>query len=356
MFSVANQHRNCGERNMFKVILLLQIASGLYTAPQRDGQSIIKVSTQTGVQDSVVVRSMSDTDVLLTVFGACVDANPIYKQVQSCGGVGVGPAGGRGGVLGPWVDTIRFNRLYRKSARALTRPGVVGPNEKLWEEDYWGDTVVVSSYYHKNVTFTIRRPDLIEFAIDSNHSIFRVIRGDHREEAWVIARYNNTLDSMRLYPSETGWCSPWPNCYYNPIKPMISELPRTYLDDMLAEARASDNQPSRDTVWFLEDMSMMCCGVCIDSTTTYVKCQKVRILPSGDTIVIGASLWPSCCGACRDTTQNYKPCERPKLPIIKPKKVPNVIQLITKVASSLQPSPILQPVVPYSVFFKHEEW
>lgn len=221
-------------------IILFQLVAGLYTAPVVDTQQTVIVKNSKGISVSTTIKAVSDTAVDLLVFGACVDANPIYKKVQQCTSFSMGPRAGKGGSIGPWVDTLRFNRIYQGEVPTY----LIKSTDTTYKNMGWGDTTLLTSYYSPNITFIIRSPDVLEFAKDSNHAIFRVLRDD-AQEVFVIAKYANKLDSLRIVTVPNGWCGKWPDCYYNPIKIVMPELPRIYLDDMVRESRGLIPVPYR---------------------------------------------------------------------------------------------------------------
>lgn len=213
---------------MFKSVIALQLLAGLYKAPAQDAQHklIVKYST---FADTVNIRAIYDTSSLLLVFGGWTDDNPTYKLYKSGAVSGMGPRATKGGKIEPWVDTMTFGRLYRGTPPVQ----VVNPKDNI-REQMWGDTTLLISYYSPNIVFTIRRPDVLEFAKDSNHSIFRVLRDDN-QVLFVVAKYNNRIDSLKIITVPQGNCIPWPDCYYNYNKYFENkvELPKEYLDTMV---------------------------------------------------------------------------------------------------------------------------
>lgn len=212
--------------------------AGLYTAPMQDAQHKLIVNFAT-FSDTVNVRAIYDTSSSLLIFGGWVDDNPIYRVVRSGVVRGVGPRATRGGVVEPWVDTIPFGRIYI----GMPPTQVVNKTDFLIKEPAWGDTTKLVSHYSPNIVFTIRRPDVLEFAKDSNHSIFRVLRDDN-QELFIVAKYNNRLDSIKVITTSNTYCMPWPHCYYNPMKISV-ELPRVYLDAMVDSLVTGNSAPYR---------------------------------------------------------------------------------------------------------------
>ena len=184
---------------------------GSYIAPMNNSKETIVVKYGNILSDTAYVESIYDTTALLLVFGGWVDDNPIYRVARSGVTYSMGPRATKGGMVEPWVDTLRFNRLYRGQPPSH----VINPSDRVLQQSWWGDTTILSSYYSPNVTFIIRRPDVLEFVKDSNHGIFRVLRDDI-QEVFIVAKYNNRLDSIRIVTVPNPYCMPWPNCYYNP--------------------------------------------------------------------------------------------------------------------------------------------
>lgn len=211
---------------MLKSLIALQLIAGLYKAPMQDSEHklIVKFSTFT---DTVNIRAIYDTSSFFLMFGGWTTDSPTYRLLGQGTVHGLGPKASKGGSVEPWVDTIPFVRYYKGTPPSQ----LINRNDYILNERTWGDTNLLVSHYSPNVVFTIRRPDVLEFAKDSNHSIFRVLRDDN-QQLFVIAKYNNRLDSLKIITVPNGTCLPWPYCYYNPIKIMV-ELPRVYLDAMV---------------------------------------------------------------------------------------------------------------------------
>lgn len=202
---------------MLRGLIFLQTVFGLYTAPMQDSKSSVSIRTQTGISASTTIHAVYDTSVQLLVFGGWTDDIPPYREFKSGMTYGMGPSAGPNGSIGPWVDTLNFNRLYMGDvpSHLITKNDIV-VKEPWWTGGpWWPGTVLLSSYYSPNVVFTIRRPDVLEFVKDSNHAIFRVLRDD-AQEVFIIARYNNRVDSLRVVTVKHSYCIPWPDCYYNP--------------------------------------------------------------------------------------------------------------------------------------------
>ena len=291
--------------------LLTPLTAGYYSAPSSVTASTVTVSIQNSpIKTTSRVKTLTDTAVSMLIFGGWAGT--------CCRGAifSMGPNAGKGGTIGQWVDTLRYVRLYAKYPPAY----VIGNTIRIERQDNWADTTLLIGYQNDGVIFSFSRSGVLEFVKDSTYPIFRVI-DDNNQEVFIVARYAGLVDSMKIVTGKHPWCIPWPDCYYNPQKPVIPELPRIYLDDMVAEARAATNSPATDTILFLENMQMMCCGECNDSTQNYASCQRTRILPSGDTITINRDGWFQCCGKCADTTQNYMTCNRSNLKSNPPKVI-----------------------------------
>lgn len=147
------------------------------------------------------------------------------------GGPGViyttGPVGGSG--IGPWVDTIRFNRLY-----VGKYPGYEDPEHVT----RYGDTIGVAGVYrHPNIKFSFSKQNILQHAVDSNTSVFRILVAG--QTLWIRATYSTGVfdslgrerifrDSLSVYTTNASGCTPWPGCYYDPWWEKVKiELPRT---------------------------------------------------------------------------------------------------------------------------------
>jgi len=128
---------------------------------------------------------------------------------------------------GPWLDTIRFNRIYNGN------PGApyVGASDLI--NTYQGQTIV-SSYHHPLIKFRFNPSGYVTHAVDSNTAIFKVLPFSTSRYIWIVAEYSGKKDSLRTWVSgldvSVGYCGPWPDCYYNPIPIQYPELPREYVD------------------------------------------------------------------------------------------------------------------------------
>ena len=243
--------------------VLLQVTAGYYSAPNNATSSTVTAVIQNSpIKTISQVKTLTDTAVSMLIFGGW--AGRFSGSVFS-----MGPNAGRGGTIGPWTDTLFYARLYKKYPPDY----VIGNPVHFVRQDNWADTTVLVGYKNDGVTFSFSRPGVLEFVKDSAHSIFRVIN-DNLQEVFIVARYAGLVDSMKVVTVPDAYCRPWPDCYYNPPRTVIPELPRIYLDDMVAEARAAFSVPPTDTIVFLEDLQMMCCGECKDTTQNYAPCQR----------------------------------------------------------------------------------
>ena len=122
-----------------------------------------------------------------------------------------GPVAKKG--IDPWVDTIEFARLYTGTPPSSV---VSLPGDRVIPLQ--GDTTLVSSYRHPNVKFSIKPAGYVELASDSMSSIFRTITPG---TVYIVAEYSKTptikiRDSLKVVAYNVPYCSPWPNCYYDP--------------------------------------------------------------------------------------------------------------------------------------------
>jgi hypothetical protein len=206
-------------RYLILIATVITTVGGVYRAPQNEGTYKI-ILNGFGQSDTTIVTSkyQYDSYASMLVFGGC--AQPI-----SCVNYVMGPSAGKGGSIGPWVHAIPFNRLYSQSVPQFA---IKGARDRIIHESWFGDIMVLSSFYNPNVTFIIRRPDVLEFAVDSNHSVFRVIRDDN-QELFVVAKYANRLvDSIKISTVKGTFCTPWPECFYT-WGVMTDDLSKLYL-------------------------------------------------------------------------------------------------------------------------------
>jgi len=192
---------------------------GLFTANPADGIQTVVVSSQTNVRDTSRVTVRTDSEILRLIYGGG------QSSINGGGVLGMGPSAGIGGRIGPWIDTVRFSRLYV----GLPPAYVVSTTDKMYQ---WSDSSVVSAYYSPAIIFSFSKPNILEFVVDNHHAIFRTI-DDTMKDVWIIARYGNKMDSLHITTVPNAYCSPWPDCYYNPRKIIMPELPRTWVIDTL---------------------------------------------------------------------------------------------------------------------------
>jgi len=141
-----------------------------------------------------------------------------------------GPVGGSG--IGPWVDTIRFNRLYVGGY-----PNIEDPQ---WITQY-GDTIgIAGAYRHPNIKFSFSKQNILQLAVDSNTSVFRTLVAG--QSLYIRATYSTGVfdnsgnqrtfrDSLYVTTVNIASCTPWPGCYYDPWWEKVKiELPRTTVE------------------------------------------------------------------------------------------------------------------------------
>ena len=128
-----------------------------------------------------------------------------------------------------------FGRLYVTAPDSI----FILPGERVETHTYWGDTVHVGSYTNPRVKFTVRDTNIIQMVGDSTQAIFRIL-DDNKRDIYIVAEYAGLKDSLHVMTVPNPSCGPWPDCYYNPRAIVMPELPRVYLDSMVAEARAQD--------------------------------------------------------------------------------------------------------------------
>jgi len=185
---------------------------GLFTSNPTDGIQTVVVSSQTNVRDTSRVTVRTDREILRLIYGGG------QSGINGGGVLSMGPSAGIGGSIGPWIDTVRFSRLYV----GLPPAYVVNTIDRTYQ---WADSTIVSTYYSPAITFSFSKSNILEFAVDNHHAIFRTIN-DNIQDVWIIARYGNKMDSLHITTVPNPYCSPWPDCYYNPRKIVMPELPR----------------------------------------------------------------------------------------------------------------------------------
>jgi len=126
--------------------------------------------------------------------------------------------------LKPWLDTLRFARIY------VGNPGApyVQPTDRVLTGP--GDTVVVVGYHSPIVRYSVSNPS-IALTKDSRTGIFRTLN-DANQTVFIIAQYGTYRDSLRVVTVPNPYCQPWPDCYFNPqlYFAITPELPRVYID------------------------------------------------------------------------------------------------------------------------------
>jgi hypothetical protein len=192
---------------------------GLFTSNPTDGIQTVVVSSQTNVRDTSRVTVRTDREILRLIYGGG------QSGVGGGGVLSMGPSAGIGGSIGPWIDTVRFSRLYV----GLPPAYVVNTIDRTYQ---WADSTVVSTYYSPAITFSFSKPNILEFAVDNHHAIFRTIN-DNIQDVWIIARYGNKMDSLHITTVPSPYCGPWPDCYYHPRIAIMPELPRMWVVDTL---------------------------------------------------------------------------------------------------------------------------
>lgn len=152
--------------------------------------------------DSITV----DTIVIGMIFGG-----PGMTYGLCCG-----PA-----LAGPWLDTLRFNRLYSGTPPAQ----LIGATDVV---SVVNGTTIVSSYRNPLVKFSLSAPGIIDLVENENTAIFRALTSN--QTVYIRAEYSGRIDSLLVRTGTAGYCGSWPDCYYNPIVVQMPELPRVYVD------------------------------------------------------------------------------------------------------------------------------
>jgi hypothetical protein len=143
-----------------------------------------------------------DTLIVGMVWGA--------KSGISQTGICCGPAG-----QGPWLDTIKFARIYSKN------PGTpyVTTTDQVIPKYPALDTVFVQGFKNPLIKFSFSKPNIVALAVDSSTSVFRVLDSSNKG-VYIIANYAGKFrDSLYVVTHGAGYCAPWPNCYFNPQPP-----------------------------------------------------------------------------------------------------------------------------------------
>lgn len=190
---------------LIATIILTPLTAGYYVAPQTTTSSTLTVSIQnSNIKNVASVKTLTDTAISMLIFGGWAGQWPGMIRTM-------GPNAGVKGTIGPWIDTLWFNRLYKNYPPSY----VIGKPTWIHRQDTWGDTTLLIQYYDPNVVFSLSRPGVLELAKDSVHGIFRVI-DDNNQEVFIIARYAGLVDSLKIVTVKHPYCMPWPDCYYNP--------------------------------------------------------------------------------------------------------------------------------------------
>ena len=196
---------------MLKTIILIAallspLTAGYYSSPSTITKTTVTASIQNSdITDASYIKTLTDTAVSMLIFGGWAGT--------CCRGMirSMGPNAGTGGTIGPWIDTLWIVRLYDKYPPAY----VIGNSGRIERQDNWADTTLLIGYQVPTIVFSFSRTGVLEFAKDSTYPIFRVI-DDNNQEVFIIARYAGLVDSMKIMTVKHPYCTPWPDCYYNP--------------------------------------------------------------------------------------------------------------------------------------------